>query len=706
MPVSAGNVFAAIAADRVKHNIKPDVIMFVGCAGGIPSKVEMFDIVVADKIYHYEPGKVDVELLPRPDSVRPTRQLLERAKAEQYLDRWRDVLYPQTPNESVAVRIEPIAAGELLVRNSRSEHLTHIEAVAPRSIAVEQEGYGVLLAAHQNNIHAIVIRGISDVIDNKASAPIEGRLPALNQQQVKATKYAAAFALTMLEYLDVRWLRDVDYVGRSTRAGQLRTTIQIVLDGDVNDFERVSDAVHDWFKEGTIRNFKIHRGSVNVQFDVEAGHAVLFRVAWQAGLMTELAGGTIKTVDPTEGTASDTVVELCELIHNVKLGTAGWGERLRVFERAGNRHSEYRYAIGKIVEAAEEQVRIANLGGATEGPRTAVIGCGAWGKSIVRTLAQLGVLHSVCDINTRVAEDLGAKFSAPARKFAEILEDVAVEAIAIATPSTLHADHVGRALRAGKHVFVEKPLGKSVSEGRVLAKLASERKRVLMVGHVLRYHPVVRKLLEVVQSGRLGTVRHVYSRRLGLGKIRTEEDVLWSFAPHDISIILAIFGQMPKIVSAHGRAILNSDIADIARVHLDFAKGVTADIAVSWLNPVKEHKLVLIGSRAQAVFDDTARWHEKLQIFDHGVDVMSGTVSVVKAEPILVHTDEREPLKEELSHFLDAVRNGQEPDTDAEEGLRVLRVLEACAKSLATGTPIALENDQGEMPAAQLPERS
>ncbi len=318
-------------------------------------------------------------------------------------------------------------------------------------------------------------------------------------------------------------------------------------------------------------------------------------------------------------------------------------------------------------------------------PRVAAIGCGQWGKNIVRNLSQLGALSAVSDLAHGVASEFSSRYDVPARRFEELLEDEDIEAVAIATPAALHAVHTRLALEAGKHVFVEKPLAMSVPDGQTLAHIARERRRVLMVGHVLRYHPVVRKLLQEVRSGRLGTVRHIYSRRLGLGKFRTEEDVLWSFAPHDISIILAIFGQLPQRVSAHGRPILNSHIADIARVHLDFDDGVTADVAVSWLNPVKEHKLVLIGSRAQAVFDDAASWPEKLQIFDHGIDVSSGAVRVVRAEPVLVRVDEREPLREEFAHFLSCVAASKTPRTDSLEALRVLRVLEAAASSMAMG---------------------
>jgi len=320
-----------------------------------------------------------------------------------------------------------------------------------------------------------------------------------------------------------------------------------------------------------------------------------------------------------------------------------------------------------------------------ERPKVAALGCGQWGRNIVRNLSHLGALSAVSDISSNTASEYSSRFQVPARRYEEILEDDEIEAVAIATPAALHAVHTRQALEAGKHVFVEKPLAMSVPDGQLLGSLAKERQRILMVGHVLRYHPAVRKLLQEVRSGRLGTIRHIYSRRLGLGKFRTEEDVLWSFAPHDISIILAIFGELPQRVSAHGRPILNSHIADIARVHLDFESGVTADVAVSWLNPVKEHKLVLIGSRAQAVFDDTANWPEKLQIFDHGIDMSSGNVRVVRAEPVLVRVDQREPLREECSHFLSCVSAGRTPRTDSNEALRVLRVLEAAASSMALG---------------------
>ena len=217
----------------------------------------------------------------------------------------------------------------------------------------------------------------------------------------------------------------------------------------------------------------------------------------------------------------------------------------------------------------QEVVRGPSPSAALQAPKVAALGCGHWGRNIVRNLSQLGALSAVSDAAPSVAGLFSAQYDVPARPLRDLLDDDDIEAVAIATPAALHADHARRVLEAGKHVFVEKPLAMNLTEGQMLADIARERGRVLMVGHVLRYHPVVRKLLQEVHAGRLGRIRHIYSRRLGLGKFRTEEDVLWSFAPHDISIILAIFGQLPRRVSAHGRAILNSHVADIARVHLD-----------------------------------------------------------------------------------------------------------------------------------------
>jgi UDP-2-acetamido-3-amino-2,3-dideoxy-glucuronate N-acetyltransferase len=315
-------------------------------------------------------------------------------------------------------------------------------------------------------------------------------------------------------------------------------------------------------------------------------------------------------------------------------------------------------------------------------PRTACIGCGYWGKKVARNLASLNALHAVADISGDALNQVSNQFAVQGVSLDAILDDPDCDAVAIASPASLHGEHVRRALLAGKHVFVEKPLALQLFEGHSLVKLARDRNRILMVGHLLRYHPIVVAMIEQVRSGRLGAIKHVYSRRFGLGKIRTEEDVIWSFAPHDISIILALLNETPNYVSGEATCIVTPGIADIANIHLGFPSAITARISVSWLNPTKEQRTVIIGSEAHAVFDDTLPWEQKLQVYDHRIDMSANAPSVSKAEPIPTAVEKGEPLREELSHFLSCVATGRQPLTDGTEALNVLNVLEQAAKSV------------------------
>jgi len=314
--------------------------------------------------------------------------------------------------------------------------------------------------------------------------------------------------------------------------------------------------------------------------------------------------------------------------------------------------------------------------------RTACIGCGYWGKKVARNLANLNALHAVADVSADALSEVSSEYGVQGQSFDAVLEDPDCTAVAIASPASMHAEHVRRALQAGKHVFVEKPLALQLFEGHSLVKLARDRGRILMVGHLLRYHPIVVTLVDQVKSGRLGEIKHVYSRRFSLGKIRTEEDVIWSFAPHDISIILALLGETPTYVSGEAQSILTSGIADMANIHMGFPSGVSARVSVSWLNPTKEQRTVVIGSKAHAVFDDTLDWEKKLQIYDHRIDLSANAPSVSKAEPVAPVVEKAEPLREELSHFLNCIATGRQPLTDGTEALGVLAVLEQTAKSV------------------------
>jgi UDP-2-acetamido-3-amino-2,3-dideoxy-glucuronate N-acetyltransferase len=280
---------------------------------------------------------------------------------------------------------------------------------------------------------------------------------------------------------------------------------------------------------------------------------------------------------------------------------------------------------------------------------------------------------------------LATDFGVPAKTLAELLEDPHCDAIALASPASLHGEHVRRSLKAGKHVFVEKPLALNVADGRDLARLARKRARVLMVGHLLRYHPHVLKLIELVREGKLGHVRRIFARRQSPGRLRTEEDVLWSFAPHDISLVLALLGELPKRVWAEGSAILTPSTLDMATVNMKFAGGASARIHVSWLNPYKEQKFTVVGSDATAIFDDRADWPDKLLLYRHDIVFRDGRPWAVNTDPARFAVEQREPLQEECAHFLHAVSTNTTPRTDSVEALSVLSVLDAASRSMKTG---------------------
>ncbi|MBO6719035.1 MAG: Gfo/Idh/MocA family oxidoreductase [Rhizobiaceae bacterium] len=316
--------------------------------------------------------------------------------------------------------------------------------------------------------------------------------------------------------------------------------------------------------------------------------------------------------------------------------------------------------------------------------RIAHIGYGYWGRNLVRNFAELGVLAAVVDENRAAAEEAASTYGATAASFDEVLADTSIDAVSIASPAPLHADQAGRALEAGKHVFVEKPLALDIADAEAVCALARKHDRVLMVGHLLQYHPVFAALREMVRGGELGAIRYAYSNRLSLGKFRAEENVLWSFAPHDFSMLLSLFGEEPTSVTAHGNVSFLPGVADIAGVQMHFPSGGSAHALTSWMHPFKEQRLVVIGEKASAVFEDSApEWDRKLAVYRHGFD-MSGPAPVPrKAEAEYVKVDNSEPLRNECSHFIDCVDNGRQALTDGDEGLRVLKLLQSAEDALS-----------------------
>jgi predicted dehydrogenase len=322
----------------------------------------------------------------------------------------------------------------------------------------------------------------------------------------------------------------------------------------------------------------------------------------------------------------------------------------------------------------------------------AVVGAGYWGVNHVRNFYQLGALYMVCDTSTSSLEKIAESFSDVRieNDFRRVLEDATVRGVVIATPAETHYEMAAAVIEAGKDVLVEKPLTLEVAEGERLVNLAVEHGAILMVGHLLEYHPAVLRLRQLISLGKLGELQYIYSSRLNLGKVRREENILWSFAPHDIAIILRLVGAWPNRIAASGGAYLQPRIADVTVTNIDFPTGVRAHIFVSWLHPYKEQRLVVVGSKRMAVFDDV-RKDDKLVVYDQGVEFVNGEPIARKNEGVAEAIETAEPLRRQCMEFLECIKTRRQPLTDGQSGLRVLRVLEAAERSLASsGTPVSL----------------
>ena len=319
-------------------------------------------------------------------------------------------------------------------------------------------------------------------------------------------------------------------------------------------------------------------------------------------------------------------------------------------------------------------------------PYIAVVGSGCWGKNLVRNFNELGVLKTICDGAGIVQEQMREAYpqATVVADIEEVLEDSAIQAVVIAAPAAQHFSLSERVLKADKHVFVEKPLSLTHKEGKILVELSDEKKKILFVGHILQYHPAIVRLKQIVNKGKIGRIQYIYSHRLSFGRIRREEDILWSFAPHDISVILSLIAEEPGFIDTIGSNFLHSRIADVTMTNLKFSSGISAHIFVSWLNPFKEQKLVVVGGNGMLVFDDTEPIERKLIHYPHTINWEYGSPVPQKAEGIAIDLDDiwEEPLKAECKAFLRAVETGVKPLTSGEEGLRVLGVLERSQQSM------------------------
>jgi len=325
-------------------------------------------------------------------------------------------------------------------------------------------------------------------------------------------------------------------------------------------------------------------------------------------------------------------------------------------------------------------------------PRIAVVGAGYWGKNLVRNYHELGALACVVDTREPTLAQVREQYNvATSSSLNPVLADPEIDAVAIAAPAAQHFQLTRKCLLAGKDVYAEKPLALHAEEGEQLVALANQRSRILMVGHILEYHPAIRELKRLIDMGELGNIQYIYSSRLNLGKLRTEENILWSFAPHDISAILYLLGETPTRIAAHGGRYLNHNV-DTTLTTCEFPSGVKAHIFVSWLHPFKEQKLAIIGGKKMAVFDDCEP-ERKLVLYSHRIDWVERVPVATKDQGQVVPLEKCEPLRIECEHFLHCIETREEPRTNGPSALRVLQVLEGCEQSLkANGQPIEVHS--------------
>jgi UDP-2-acetamido-3-amino-2,3-dideoxy-glucuronate N-acetyltransferase len=310
-------------------------------------------------------------------------------------------------------------------------------------------------------------------------------------------------------------------------------------------------------------------------------------------------------------------------------------------------------------------------------PTIAVIGAGHWGKNLIRNLYELGALHTICTRDKAALHELLKHYQGVvgAVSINHVVRNEDITAVCIATPAHTHCELAQTAIEAGKDVFVEKPLCLSVEDGQKLVELAQRNDRILMVGHQLWYHPAVIKLQKMISNGELGNLIYISSSRLSFGRFRHHENVLWSFAPHDISMILGLVGEMPVSIQAHGGGHTHSSDIDTATLLLDFPGGAKAHIHVSRMHPGKEQRLTVTGEKQTVIFDDMAPWPMKLAGYPYTVNNAGVTINGDLQQPYPIPLESCEPLKAECEHFLHCIKTRSRPKTDGTEALRVIRVL-------------------------------
>lgn len=309
--------------------------------------------------------------------------------------------------------------------------------------------------------------------------------------------------------------------------------------------------------------------------------------------------------------------------------------------------------------------------------KLAVFGCGYWGRNHVRTLAELGALACVVDQVPELAQEMAQKHGVEAFSAAQVFADPSIDGIVMALPAQFHAETALKAFAAGKHVFAEKPIALSVDDASAMVEAANSTGKVLMAGHILRYHNAFRAIMQLVEQGALGDINYVQSHRLGFGKFHTKFDALWDLAPHDLSLLLSVVGREPQAITSMPASVTGGQ-TDLAHVHFDFGQNVKGHIHVSRHSPYVERRFTVIGSQAMVVWDDMETdWNKKVSVHKHSVSRGDEGWMFSKQDPDYIACEAGMALTDELQHFMTCIETGDRPLTDGAQGLDVVKILNA-----------------------------
>lgn len=329
----------------------------------------------------------------------------------------------------------------------------------------------------------------------------------------------------------------------------------------------------------------------------------------------------------------------------------------------------------------------------------ALIGVGYWGKNLARNFHKLGSLHTICDIDETKIKQYCSQYTDVnfETSLKSVLENPEITKVAIAAPTNFHYDIASEAIKHGKDVFVEKAMCLNSAQALKLAQLADEYEAILMVGHILQYHPCINYLKEMIDDGKLGTIHHLTFSRLNFGSMGEEKSAMWAFAPHDVSVLLRLCDHYtPSVVQCRNKSFFSKNHLDQSWIHLDFLENVSADIHVNWVNPFPERKLTIIGSEGTAIFDDLKGWGEKITFWKNSVLLESGKLVFNQNAAESMPVEPKEPLHEECKHFLKCCHDRTQPISNGWEGFNVMRILGVAQKSAQLNQSLVV--DQKEQP--------